>query len=237
MRERGTRECEFCKYLAQLSQTTTEISKSACHLFPPLILLYSQNSVKQVIPIILHCIETEHKCAHEWYVLSFILCLIYIQLFQYHVTHYVPLPSDIEEHYLGPFTCQCPHCHALHWLPEKQAKSSKKEPDFAECCCASEVSIDFLDRIPMLLHLLYEGNDHQAVEFHRNICQYNKALAFTSTGGSGHLVGSSYNGCGPPQYKIQGEIHHQIGPILPEDDQPPLYSQMYIYNHNDALQF
>jgi len=69
---------------------------------------------------------------------------------QYRVASHVPPLSDVEEHYFGPFTDKCPHCHALHWLAEKQAKSSKKHPDFAECCRAG---IDFLDPIPQVPHL------------------------------------------------------------------------------------
>jgi len=125
----------------------------------------------------------------------------------------------------------------LHWLPEKRAKSSKEHPDYAECCCAGEVCLKFVDPIPPELTCLFEGEDSQATKFHRNICLYNKALAFTSTGGSRELVSTSYDGRGPPLYKIQGEIHHQIGSILPNEGKHPVYSQRYIYDHDEALQY
>ncbi len=99
------------------------------------------------------------------------------------------------------------------------------------------MSIKFVDPIPLELRDLYDGQNRQATEFHCNIRLYNKALAFTSTGGSGSLVGTSYDGGGPPLYKIQGEIFHQISPILPDNNCLPRYSQMYIYDHNEALQY
>jgi len=76
-----------------------------------------------------------------------------------------------------------------------------------------------------------------AKEFRRNARFYNKALAFTSTGGSGHLVGMMYEGRGPPMYKIQGEIYHQLGSLLPNPNCPPVYSQLFIYDPGDALRF
>ena len=42
---------------------------------------------------------------------------------------------------------------------------------------------------------------------------------------------------GPPIYKIQGEIHHRIGPLLPEPGAAPVYSQLYVYDHADALRY
>jgi hypothetical protein len=156
---------------------------------------------------------------------------------QYRRARRSDLLDDVEQHYLGSFDVQCPHCHALHWLAEKRAKSKKTSPDFAECCKVGEVNVELLDPLPPDLARLYEGVNRQAVEFRLHIRLYNKALAFTSTGGSGHLLGTSYDGRGPPLYKIQGEIHHQIGPILPNEGEPPCYSQMYVYDHNEALQF
>lgn len=91
----------------------------------------------------------------------------------------------------------------MHWLAEKRASSTKTKPDFSDCCKVGQVSIELVDHIPPDLARLYEAEDRDALEFHRNIRLYNKALAFTSTGGSGHLIGAFYDGRGPPtaQYK------------------------------------
>jgi len=62
-------------------------------------------------------------------------------------------------------------------------------------------------------------------------------FAFTSTGGSGNLIGAIYDGHGPPCYKIQGKMHHRLGPLMAEDGQAPIYSQLYIYDTAQALQY
>ncbi len=147
------------------------------------------------------------------------------------------MANEIEEHYLESFNLECPYCHTLHWLAEKHTKSPKSNPEYAGCCHTGEVALDLVDPIPNELKHLYEASNCMALEFRHNIQQYNKVLAFTSTGGSGQLVGTSFNGCSPPIYKIQGKIHHQIRSIIPEDNQPPVYSQMYIYNHDKSLQY
>jgi hypothetical protein len=96
----------------------------------------------------------------------------------------------VRPHYIGPFDKECCHCHALHWL----AVTPKRRPQFADCCRSGEVQIPTLDPIPADLRRLYEANDTQSIEFQRYIRSYNNSLAFTSTGGSGNLIGSSYNG-------------------------------------------
>jgi hypothetical protein len=143
----------------------------------------------------------------------------------------------IRPHYIGPFNKECCHCHALHWLAEKRSVTPKRRPQFSDCCRSGEVQIAMLDPIPADLRRLYEANDTKSIEFRWYIRSYNNSLAFTSTGGSGNLIGSSYNGRGPPLYKVQGEIHHQISSPLPNEDERLLYSQMYIYDHDEALQY
>ena len=40
-------------------------------------------------------------------------------------------------------------------------------------------------------------------------------------------------GYGPPTFKIQGMIHHRIGSLLPLDNQPPRFMQIYFYDNDD----
>jgi hypothetical protein len=145
--------------------------------------------------------------------------------------------TGVDPHYIGAFGLQCPSCHALHWLAEKHSSLTIALPQYAECCYGGDVQLLFLDPLPAEMHELYDGSGWRSTEFQRNIRQYNTALSFTSTGGTGHVVTSSIDGCGPPLYKIQGEIHHQIGLIRPEDVRCPVYSQLYIYDHGQALQY
>ena len=138
-------------------------------------------------------------------------------------------------HYLGPFTHRCPSCHALHWFAEKRSLSLSQNPQYSDCCRAGEVNIPYLHALPAQLQSLYEDNSSCACEFRSNIHQYNKALAFTSTGCTRPPVSMPPGSHGPLIYKIQGEIHHHIGPLLPEPGAAPVYSQLYVYDHANAL--
>ncbi|KAF6170677.1 hypothetical protein GIB67_015629 [Kingdonia uniflora] len=42
-------------------------------------------------------------------------------------------------------------------------------------------------------------------------------------------------GRGPSSFVIHGELHHQIGALLPNQGQEAMYAQLYIYNPSEAL--
>ena len=130
----------------------------------------------------------------------------------------------------------CPNCHTLHWLAEHLSNSSNVNPKFGLCCLSGKVSINFVTHLPAQLYDYFTSQEDNAVEFRSHIRQYNKAFAFTSSGGPWQLDGSVFDGQGPPTFKIQGELYHQIGPLWPEDGHLPLYSQLYIFNPTDALE-
>ncbi|KAF8270625.1 hypothetical protein EI94DRAFT_1544149, partial [Lactarius quietus] len=83
---------------------------------------------------------------------------------------------------LGPFMHVCAHCHTLHWLAEKMHKSSAENPVFTECCNNDKIEVPFLNMLPPEMALFFSRIHEEACEFKKNICLYNKALAFTSTG-------------------------------------------------------
>ena len=142
--------------------------------------------------------------------------------------------NAVRAHDLGPFTNQCPSCRAWHWLDERRSSSTIDRPVYSECCRAGDINVPLLHDLPSSLRPFF---DRPSREFKQNIRLYNKALAFTSTGGTGHPIPSSGDGRGPPFYKIQGEVHHRIGPLLPEDGVFPVFSQLYVYDHDDVLHY
>jgi hypothetical protein len=98
------------------------------------------------------------------------------------------------------------------------------------------VSIDFVAHLPSDLYKYFVSDEEDPVEFRSHIRRYNKAFAFTSSGGPWRLDGSVFDGRGPPTFKIQGELYHRIGPLWPEEGRAPLYSQLYIYDPLEALE-
>lgn len=143
-----------------------------------------------------------------------------------------PSSSEIlvTPHYLGLLDKECQYCRALHWAAE--AVSGNK---YGDCCLHGKVNIPFLEHLPSVLYHLYTDNSRRANEFRSHIRRYNKAFAFTSAGGSFRLDGSVLDGRGPPCYKIQGDLYHRLGPLLPDEDNTPSYSQLYIWDNAEAL--
>src|SRR6266550_7236054 len=80
---------------------------------------------------------------------------------------------------------------------------------------------------------LLTGSDVRAKNFKENICAYNHAFAFTSLGvKEDHSINQ---GNGPPVFRIQGELAHWSGTLLPETGHSPVYAQLYIYDPSTAV--
>ena len=129
----------------------------------------------------------------------------------------------------------CQKCSALHWLGERVQKtgSTNINPLFGMCCGDGTVQLPPLPPPPNTLGCLFSASTEEAKQFRENIRQYNSALAFTSLGAQiDHSV--NRGGGGPPVFRIQGELHHRIGSLLPPDGQPPTYAQLYILDSHEA---
>ena len=121
----------------------------------------------------------------------------------------------------------CPHCDALHWRDECTSKSRIDHLEFGMCCAHGKIKLSTLRIPPQPLYNLFTSNSLLAKEFRTNIVQYNAALAFTSLGVK---VDQSIVGHGPSVFRIHGELRHLSGSLLPEESEPPSYSQLYVYD-------
>lgn len=63
---------------------------------------------------------------------------------------------------------------------------------------------------------LFESQDERGKEFRKNIWQYNCANSFSSLGIE--LDTSVLHGNGPYCFRIHGELRHQMGSLLVEED-------------------
>jgi hypothetical protein len=43
------------------------------------------------------------------------------------------------------------------------------------------------------------------------------------------------DGCGPPLFKIHGQVYHRVSSLLPSDDGPPKFLQLYIYDTGSKI--
>ena len=133
-----------------------------------------------------------------------------------------PYVDPISRHFLGSMDILCPHCFALHWIGEKLADSTMAVPRFGMCCNSGNVAIQLLPDPPTAIRRFYDGFDVQSREFKNNLWRYNRTFAFTSIGvKEDHSVNSAHRG--PPVFRIQGELFHRTGSLLPAEGQHPTY--------------
>ena len=109
---------------------------------------------------------------------------------------------------------------------------SKSRPEFEMCCVHRKVSLPPLCMLPLPLANFFILQTQEGNDFHKNIMQYNAALAFTSLGVK---IDHSIVGCGLPVFCIHGELTHLTGSLLPPDNVHLSYSQLYIYDPHAAF--
>jgi hypothetical protein len=147
-----------------------------------------------------------------------------------------PYQEPHVRHDLGRMEVKCRCCGALHWMDEKLCDSSRSNPIFGMCCNSGKVVLPILRDPPQSLKTLLERSDRQGRDFRENIWKYNRAFAFTSLQVTeDHSINERCRG--PPVFRIQGELHHRGGPLLPAVDRPPTYAQLYFYDSQAALEY
>jgi hypothetical protein len=135
---------------------------------------------------------------------------------------------------IGFMNIACPFCKALHWHDERVTSSRVNHPEFKACCAHGKVRLPALRVPPPALYNFFVADTQEAKNFRSNIVQYNAALAFTSLGVN---VDHSVVGRGPPVFRIQGELRHLSGSLLPEPNVNPSYAQLYIHDPESAYQY
>ncbi|KNZ71844.1 hypothetical protein J132_05801 [Termitomyces sp. J132] len=103
------------------------------------------------------------------------------------------------------------------------------------CCLQGQVNLPRLRDAPADLLNLLHGHHPLSDTFKTSIHQYNAAFAFTSLGVKiDHAI---TNAPGPYSFRINGELHHLTGALLPIEGHLPVYAQLYFYDQNQQLAF
>jgi hypothetical protein len=105
---------------------------------------------------------------------------------------------------------------------------------FHLCCRGGKVSLPFpRDPPPFLTRLLNPG-DILSKYFVKSIRSYNSMFAFTLLGAK---IDTGINkGPGQNVFKINGQVQHRIGFLLPENGESPVYAQLYIFDTDNEVQ-
>ncbi|XP_038701878.1 uncharacterized protein LOC119998611 [Tripterygium wilfordii] len=139
-------------------------------------------------------------------------------------------------HNCGKPSYECEHCGAMLWYEERTLKSKQPtHPKFSICCMSGRVQFPFLKEAPEPLASLL--NDHTSIQssrFMKIIRTCNAAFAFTSMGG--HVDMQINNSNGPYVFQLNGQNHHLIGSLIPDQGKKPCFAQLYIYDTENELQ-
>ena len=119
---------------------------------------------------------------------------------------------------IGEMTVRCIFCNALRY--KKESKGI--------CCSNGSVKLPELTELPEELKNLLHENSPFFKHFLDNVRYYNSCFQMTSFGAK--IVSSSgYS----TTFKIQGQIYHRIGSLIPNKDEEPSFLQIYFTGNNN----
>lgn len=97
------------------------------------------------------------------------------------------------------------------------------------CCSNGKVDLHDLQDIPEPLCSLLLGQAPDSTHFLNNIRAYNSAFQMTSFGHARQNTGGFM-----PTFKIQGQVYHNIGSLLPVEGSPHSFLQIYFMGDREA---
>ena len=120
-------------------------------------------------------------------------------------------------------------CGAIMWASESTGTDSKTgEPTFTICYSHGQIKLPPIKQPPALLEELL-----QLRWFRDTIRVYNYVLAFTFIGMK--MDYSVVHAPGPYIIRIQGQTHHRIGSLIPQQGRLSEFLQLYILDtHNEV---
>ncbi|XP_071578043.1 uncharacterized protein [Temnothorax nylanderi] len=119
---------------------------------------------------------------------------------------------------LGTMSHKCKYCNALKW----------KEESPGMCCNNGKVQLASLEPLPEPLYSLVMGRHPEHVHFMNNIRKYNGCFSMTSFGGKQVLQDGFI-----PTFKVQGQVYHLVGSLLPLPEQEAQFLQIYFVGEDD----
>ena len=114
---------------------------------------------------------------------------------------------------IGQMTDVCPYCNAFKWSGEAPGM----------CCSSGMVKLPTLEPPPEPLESLMSGTTTRSKHFLENIRKYNSCFQMTSFGASNAVSEPGYM----PTFKVQGQVYHRVGSLLPPSDGEHKFLQIY----------
>lgn len=118
---------------------------------------------------------------------------------------------------IGPMNKVCRYCNALKFKNEAPGM-----------CCLNEVKLPELQLPIEPLKSLVSGATDDSKHFLMNIRKYNSCFQMTSFGAT-RVIHENFM----PTFKVQGQIYHLLGSLLPVQEEECKYLQIYFMGDDD----
>ena len=120
---------------------------------------------------------------------------------------------------VGALSVECTHCGALKFPEETESL----------CCLKGNVQLEAFPQPQSFLRHLYEGTDSAGRHFLHTIRKYNSAFQMTSFG-CNEITMAGFN----PSFRVQGQVYHRIGSLVPSAGESPKFSQIYFIDNQQT---
>ena len=114
---------------------------------------------------------------------------------------------------IGQMNHLCSYCGALKWAEEASGM----------CCSSGKIRLSQLQLPPEPLESLMSGATSRSKHFLENIRKYNSCFQMTSFGATNEVCEPGFM----PTFKVQGQVYHRVGSLLPLPDEKPRFLQIY----------
>ena len=121
---------------------------------------------------------------------------------------------------IGHMDIVCQYCTALRWSGESEQI----------CCNKGNVQLPLLADPPSPLKSLLADPTPVARSFRKHIRAYNSALCMASSAAK-----TEYFDSGIQQFRINGQVAHRMGGLLPPEGMAPRYSQLFVLDNDGHL--
>ena len=119
---------------------------------------------------------------------------------------------------LGTMSHKCQWCNALKWQEEAPGM----------CCSAGKVQLPPFETLPEPLYSLLMDCHPEHNHFMDRIRKYNGCFQMTSFGAKQVVVDGFM-----PTFKVQGQVYHLVGGLLPAPYQDPQFLQLYFVGEDE----
>lgn len=136
------------------------------------------------------------------------------EAFNYDKNYNYKMHRDVD---IGLMDIICEHC---------QAKKFKRETD-GMCCSNGKFYLPPLIEPPEPLLTYMTGTTKESKHFLQHIRKYNSCFQMTSFGATNIVQFNNF----APTFKVQGQVYHQIGSLLPVSEENPQFLQIYFIDN------